>query len=359
MSNTLAQRQLSLICLILALALFACSAGPEPSGDNAVDPTVAATATTKTLPTPTLIPVTPSATATPTRMPTATPTPTPTLTPSPTATATRLPTLTPLPTKLPTETPAPTVTPELEDVYDLDDTYAVIGVTRDDVLNIRAEPNASAPIVGTLSPVAQDITISAETRSLTSTWVEVRQGDVVGWVNAAYLARQIGSTNLAIADTALEALIALREQDFERFAKLVHPELGVRFVPQTWIEETNPVFSAEQLPTLLDDPTLYEWGSNFASDEIITMTFRDYYAKHIFPNDYLFADAIGYDSNILLGGMIDNSTEFYADAHFVEYHFDGFNADYGGLDFRTLRIVLAPHDNTYAVVAVVDNTWTP
>ena len=349
-----------ILTAILIILITACTSG-ERIGQvtKAVNNNISDVVPTETpQPTPTLIPPTATVEPTATAEPTATNTPLPTKTSTPTATPTRLPTLTPTPLP-PTETPEPpTVTPTPTNAEPVEQ-FAVIGVTRDDVLNIRAAPDPSSEIVGAFSPVAQDITISAESRALTSLWVEVEQDGQVGWVNATFLARQHGSIDAAIADRSLEALLALRDKDMKTLASLVHPELGLRFAPLSWLSEDDVVISAENVATLLTDPTQYTWGYGFGDDERIEATFADYYDQWLFPHDFLFADALGYNANISTGGIIDNSRELYEDAHIVEYHYDGFNPDYGGLDFSTLRIVLAPHNNDYAIVAITNNTWTP
>ena len=62
----------------------------------------------------------------------------------------------------------------------------VIDVAANDVLNIRAEPDANATIVGTLAPAAGGIRVTAqETGSLD--WVHIATDESEGWVNAHYL----------------------------------------------------------------------------------------------------------------------------------------------------------------------------
>jgi uncharacterized membrane protein len=62
-------------------------------------------------------------------------------------------------------------------------TLEVTGVAADDVLNLRAEPRANAPLTGALSPTASGI--EAERRS--EGWVYVRAGRQSGWAAERYL----------------------------------------------------------------------------------------------------------------------------------------------------------------------------
>lgn len=62
----------------------------------------------------------------------------------------------------------------------------VIGVDDDDVLNIRAEPDASAALVGTLAPDAVGIRVTAQGTD-TLDWIHIAAEGMEGWVNASYL----------------------------------------------------------------------------------------------------------------------------------------------------------------------------
>jgi uncharacterized membrane protein len=67
--------------------------------------------------------------------------------------------------------------------YMLPTLFDVQGVAAHDVLNIRQEPDASAPIIGTLAPDATRIEVVNET----SGWGRINHGEVSGWVSMRYL----------------------------------------------------------------------------------------------------------------------------------------------------------------------------
>ncbi|MDP3969671.1 MAG: SH3 domain-containing protein [Nocardioides sp.] len=72
---------------------------------------------------------------------------------------------------------------------------AVVGVDRDDVLNVRSGPGAGNPVVARLAPTATGFTATGRTRDHNggARWTEVETGGTTGWVNARYLAL-IGET---------------------------------------------------------------------------------------------------------------------------------------------------------------------
>ncbi len=77
--------------------------------------------------------------------------------------------------------------PALAQAQTLPDTFIVTGVAADDVLNIRAEPTASAPIVGELGPYM--INIEVLKLSANQKWGRVSTGEGNGWASMRYLER--------------------------------------------------------------------------------------------------------------------------------------------------------------------------
>ncbi|MCB1776092.1 MAG: hypothetical protein KDI50_01525 [Candidatus Competibacteraceae bacterium] len=67
--------------------------------------------------------------------------------------------------------------------------YAVTGVARDDALNIRSRPEASAARVGVIPPDGTGIRLLGPTAKVgSSTWREIEYQGMRGWVNARFLA---------------------------------------------------------------------------------------------------------------------------------------------------------------------------
>ncbi|MDO5647100.1 SH3 domain-containing protein [Paracoccus sp. (in: a-proteobacteria)] len=66
--------------------------------------------------------------------------------------------------------------------------WDVAGVAADDVLNIRAEPDARADIIGTLPPDARTVEVVDQTRN----WLKINSRERSGWVAARYMTHQTG-----------------------------------------------------------------------------------------------------------------------------------------------------------------------
>lgn len=71
---------------------------------------------------------------------------------------------------------------------DLPALFSVTGVAGNDVLNIRAEPTTSAPIIGVLTPNATRIEVVA--RSDNGRWGLVNSVEQSGWASLRFLERQ-------------------------------------------------------------------------------------------------------------------------------------------------------------------------
>ena len=68
--------------------------------------------------------------------------------------------------------------------------HDVIGVEADDVLNIRAEPSGSAPVIGTLLPDAVGVEVVGVNKS--GAWGRVNTEEQSGWVSLRFLSRRAG-----------------------------------------------------------------------------------------------------------------------------------------------------------------------
>jgi hypothetical protein len=232
-------------------------------------------------------------------------------------------------------------------------------VATDDVLNVRAQAGAGHPIVGTIPPCGMDIFVTGSLREVDgAVWVQIQYEDVAGWVNSNYLARQVGSVSDEVALRAAEIIMALKDEDLATLASLVHPDQGVRFSPYTYLRDEDLVFSAEQIEEILADQTVYTWGSFDGTGEPIQLTFRGYYDRFVYDVDFARPHVVGFSETIGMGNTINNIAEVYPQAITIEYHFEGFDPQFVGLDWRSLRLVLEETEGEWYLVSVVHDEWT-
>jgi hypothetical protein len=162
-----------------------------------------------------------------------------------------------------------------------------------------------------------------------------------------------------IEETANKAIQAITDKDVEKIAELVHPTKGVRFTPYTYVSlEGDVVFSKEEMKGFFNDQELYLWGYYDGTGDEIRLTPSQYYEKFIYTEDFINAEQIGYNEVLSSGNMLENQFEVYENPIVVEYYFPGFNPDYAGMDWKSLRLVFEEYEGSWKLVGIIHNQWT-
>ena len=170
-------------------------------------------------------------------------------------------------------------------------------------------------------------------------------------------------TKDVLADTILDQAVAvvglLSQADMDALAVYVHPEMGLRFSPYAYVQETDIVFGIDQIPGSFADNMSYHWGAYDGLGDPIKLTFAEYYRQFVYDQDFANPEKVAFNQRIGgSGGTINNIEEFYPGSLMVEFHFSGFNPDYAGLDWRSLRLVFMQHGEVWLLVGIVHDEWT-
>ncbi len=154
-------------------------------------------------------------------------------------------------------------------------------------------------------------------------------------------------------------IYALSQKDALTVSGFVHPDKGVRFTPYTHVStDSDVVFDSNQMKNFFDDKKAYVWGIYDGKGDEISLTPSEYYDKFIYYEDFINAEKIGYNEVLSSGNMAENQFETYKNAIVVEYYFSGFNPDYGGADWQSLRLVFEEYENNWKLVGIIHNQWT-
>ncbi|NLA57429.1 MAG: hypothetical protein GX855_00760 [Firmicutes bacterium] len=163
-----------------------------------------------------------------------------------------------------------------------------------------------------------------------------------------------------IEERAMETLKIIKERDFAGLAERVHPS-GVRFSPYSYVDvsETGDlVFTPEQVAVFDEDNTKYTWGYYDGTGDPIELTPREYFDKFVYTADFINAENVSYNETLGVGNTLENQFEVYPNAIIVEYHFSGFDPQYGGLDWESLRLAFEELEGSWYLVGVIHNQWT-
>lgn len=163
---------------------------------------------------------------------------------------------------------------------------------------------------------------------------------------------------LSLEESAERIIHALAEKDLETIAAFVHPEQGVRFSPYTYVEETHQVFMPAELSGLAGSQQIYLWGSYDGTGDPIELTFDDYFQSFVYSADFANPEAMAVNEELGYSSMINNIADFYPGSVFVEYHFSGFEEQYAGMDWVSLRLVFIQEEGIWFLVGIVHDQWT-
>ncbi|SDZ36939.1 hypothetical protein SAMN05660462_02887 [Proteiniborus ethanoligenes] len=157
----------------------------------------------------------------------------------------------------------------------------------------------------------------------------------------------------------IEVIELIKDKDMKNLSSYVHPEKGLRFTPYPYIDlQNDQVFKAQSVAELLQDTKVYTWGSYDGSGEPIELKFNDYYDKFIYDADFANPHMIGNNVTIGTGNTIDNVDEAYPNGYFVELYFKGFEPQYEGIDWRSLKLVFEELNGAWYLVSIVHGQWT-
>lgn len=158
---------------------------------------------------------------------------------------------------------------------------------------------------------------------------------------------------------SMDAIQLIKSKDFAGLSALVHPEQGLRFTPYPHVDlQADKLFTAQQVAGLADDATVYQWGSYDGTGDPIELSFNDYYQQFIYDHDFAEAPLIGNNRAIGRGNTLDNAQQVYQEGKFVEFHFDGVDPQYEGIDWSSLKLVFEQQNGTWYLVGVVHGQWT-
>jgi hypothetical protein len=169
----------------------------------------------------------------------------------------------------------------------------------------------------------------------------------------------VQTSDEVLKDTSIKALGALKNKNFGYLSTLAHPEKGIRFTPYAYIDvEKDVVLKASEIKNIQADSRSFSWGSYDGSGEPINLPFGEYFDKFVWDQDFSDAQISAKNEFLSGGNSTNNLKEVYPDAQYYEYYFSGFDPQYEGLDWVSLRLVFEEYKGAWYLVGIVHGQWT-
>ncbi|MUK89432.1 hypothetical protein GMD78_13780 [Ornithinibacillus sp. L9] len=163
------------------------------------------------------------------------------------------------------------------------------------------------------------------------------------------------------ANDVLEMLIA---EDMDALADAVHPEKGLVFGPflqvdhSPVVDDHEPIqFTAAEIPTLLDNQEMLNWGYHAASGLPIEMTAQEFYDSYVKPTNYVEPDGIFVNELNIRDDYLNYVGERFPESQLVEFFHD--TEDIDTLDWSGLALVFEKYEGNWKLVAIMHDEWTP
>jgi hypothetical protein len=236
--------------------------------------------------------------------------------------------------------------------------YTPRGIFPDNPLSVHKDPSINSPIVGVIPIGVTQISISDSLVQDEITWVQINYGEYYGWVDLNHLAVYQGELPQELIILGYLSLIALKDNDFQTIDELIHPNLCLRLSPYPYLVDSNQVICPGEFKDLKESDELLTWGNYDGTGDPIKITFSEYYGQFVYDSEYIQAPMIGFNIEISSGNAINNIPEIYPDGKMIEYHFPGFDPKYGGMDWRSLRLVFLKDMDTWYLAAIIHGEWT-
>lgn len=150
----------------------------------------------------------------------------------------------------------------------------------------------------------------------------------------------------------------LAYQNYAAIAPLIHPTRGVRFSMYAYVDpKSDKVFSRAQFEQYLKASKIkFTWGQQDGTGDLYITPLPTYLQAWVNGNKY---KAIAPTLNEFqgFGNSLNNLTEIYPNADFVEFY-DAGTERYSGMDWRALRLVFEEYKGKRYLIAIINDQWT-
>jgi hypothetical protein len=159
---------------------------------------------------------------------------------------------------------------------------------------------------------------------------------------------------------AQELIGFIAERDISALARRVDPSRSLTFSPYPYIDlGTVVTLDREALVEAWSQNQTFVWGRYDGTGEPIELQIRRYFEEFVYDRDFRTKPPTSADLVPSRGNTRENLQEVFPGTIAVEFHVQGSDPRFDGLDWASLLCVLSPRpDGGWWLVALVHNQWT-
>ena len=165
------------------------------------------------------------------------------------------------------------------------------------------------------------------------------------------------TTRADYIELSLQIAEYIKNGDYGSLSSLVHPVYGVVFTPYSTVNLSSDLcFSPGEVAAFASDENTYVWGIADGTGDPLEMTVSSYFSQFVFDKDYTLAPVIGVNQILYTGNSLENVTEIFPDAQFVDLSYPSSSAETP--DWSTLRLVFEDYEGAPKLVGIIHCQWT-
>ncbi len=153
-------------------------------------------------------------------------------------------------------------------------------------------------------------------------------------------------------------LLAIKNNDLPALAKFVWPQ-WLRFSPYEYVNTwSDIVLTKAEVSNGLTMSRSFTWWVSDWSGEPIDLWIGQYFDKFVRDADYAKAPQISYNEIIQKWNTTNNIATIYSGKQRIEFYFSGFDAQYEGIDRKSLTLVFEQVAGQRYLIGIVHGAWT-
>ena len=167
--------------------------------------------------------------------------------------------------------------------------------------------------------------------------------------------------SLSMLELTHEILTLAAAKDYATLATQIHPTLGIRFSPYTYVDKAeHKHFTADEFREQVTKGAQKKvlWGTSDPLGEPIKLTVEGYFKEFAYDKNYLQEGRMGYNATIGRSTIVNNIQETYPEAIFVEAYWVPQDEEKAPYEWGSIRLVYEKYQDQYYLVAWVHDAWS-